>query len=195
MRRWVVTGPMGSGKSSLSRCLADRGAAVLDGDRLGHEILARPEIMAAVAARFGGAMVVDGHVDRARLGALVFGDAAALADLDRITHGPLAELFAARLADLARGGDRILAVLEAAVYFLLPNPPVVDLVIAVTAPEAVRRARLMARDGLTDAAAANRLAAQASWATFWQRADVVVVNDGSRGDLTAIADDLMSRYL
>ena len=139
--------------------------------------------------------MVDERIDRRRLGALVFADAAALVDLNGITHGPLTDLFNERLAELARSGDQALAVLEAAVYFLLPNPPVVDLVIAVTAPEAERRRRLVERDALTEAAASARLAAQAGWEGFWQRADVVLVNDGTPDDLDRRADALMARYL
>ena len=48
MRRWVVTGPAGGGKSALCRFLAERGAALVNGDHLGHEILARPDIVAAI---------------------------------------------------------------------------------------------------------------------------------------------------
>lgn len=178
--RWIVTGPAGAGKSLLTAWLGSLGAAVLDGDALGHEILARPEIVAAVAGRFGAACAPGGTVDRRALGRLVFADPAALADLDRLTHPPLAELMGERLAAAARSAP--LAVLEAAVYFLLPSVGRVDLTVAVTAPVALRRARLVA-GGMAEADAERRLAAQSGWDAYWTRADVVVVNDGAPADL------------
>ena len=71
MIRWVVTGPTGAGKSHLTSRLAGRGAAVVDGDVLGHEILARPRVAAAIAEVFGPGYVVRGAVDRPALGRLV----------------------------------------------------------------------------------------------------------------------------
>ena len=148
MRRWAVTGPTGAGKSAVTALLAERGAVVLDGDRLGHVVLGRPEVVAAIDARFGADCVVDGVVDRAALGRRVFADAEALAALDAITHGPLGALMELELAALAAAGP-VLAVLEAAVYFRLPAAPRMDLVVAVLAGPRIRAERLAARTGLT----------------------------------------------
>jgi len=194
VRRWAVTGPIGAGKSAVSALLAARGAAVLDGDALGHEILARPEVRDAIGASFGPGVVHDGRVDRAVLGPLVFADPAQLARLNAITHPPLADLMQERLDALAAAGDHALAVLEAAVYFLLPHPPRLDLVIAVDAPPALRAARLAATRGLDAAAAAARIAAQAPWDAFWSRADRIIVNDGTPADLARAVDDLWRRH-
>ena len=194
MIRWVVTGPAGAGKSRFTAVLTARGAGVVDGDRLGHEILARPEMAAAVAARFGLEIVRDGVVDRHRLGELVFADAGALARLNALTHGPLATLMEERLAALDRPGGPPLAVLDAAVYFLLPSPPRSDLVILVEAPVAARTERLVRRTGLARDLVAARLAAQDSMATGWRHADLTVTNDGTPADLERIAQRIWSEY-
>jgi len=185
MIRWVVTGPAGAGKTTFTAALAAEGATVLDGDALGHEILARPAIVAAVAAEFGPGTVRDGAVDRPALGRIVFGDAEALRRLNEMTHGDLTELMGERLDGLAAAGCA-LAVLEAAVYFLLPTPPAADLVVAVVAVASVRRSRLEAK-GLEPAAASARLAAQEHMADLWRGADLVVTNDGAPTDLAAAA--------
>lgn len=192
---WVVTGPAGAGKSAFTAVLAQLGAAIVDGDRLGHELLERPEIQAEITRRIGAGFIADGVVDRTALGARVFADPAALADLNGITHGPLGALAQERLASLAAAGQHELAVFEAAVYFLLPTPPPADLVIAVVADPEIRARRLVERSGgrLDPVAAQSRVAAQKDLEAHWPRADVVIVNDGTRDELEARALRLWPR--
>ncbi len=187
MMRWVVTGPVGAGKSLFTGELAGLGAGVVDGDALGHEILTRPEIIAAVAREFGTKYVLDGVVDRGFLGRLVFSEPDRLAALDALTHGPLSQLAAERLEALERRGGPPLAVLDAAVYFRLPSPPRADLVIVVDAPPEIRAARLAQRTGLAPSAAEARVAAQSHLVRDWCRADVTVDNSGEPSELTAEA--------
>lgn len=185
MRTVVVTGPIGGGKSLLTGLLASAGAAVVLGDELGRQVLALPEVRREIGKAFGPAVVAGGEVDRAALGSLVFGDAAALAALNRITHARLGESARARLEELAAGGQHDLAVFEAAVYFLLPSPPPADLVVAVTAPPPLRLERLLLRDGLDRETASVRIAAQADLESGWARADLTVVNDA---DIQVLVD-------
>jgi len=193
MIRWVVTGPAGAGKSVLCGLFADRGAAVVDGDRLGHEILAREDIISAVITEFGSGVVSDGSVDREALGGLVFADPVALEKLNGITHGPLASLAGRRLDELEKDGCHRLAVLEAAVYFLLPPVPGIDLVITVTASVSTRLARLTGSDGLSLREGRSRITAQLSLEDGWARADVVLANDGPVTELEIAAETLWSR--
>jgi len=195
MRRWVVTGPAGAGKSVLCGFFATRGAAIVDGDRLGHEILARKDIVSSVAMEFGSGVVTGGSVDRSALGALVFADPVALRRLNRITHGPLAELAGQRLDELEKAGSHRLAVFEAAVYFLLPPVPAIDLVIAVTASITTRLARLTGAAGLSAPEAQARIKAQQSLDGGWSDADVFLTNDGSLSDLEAAAGVVWSRLM
>jgi dephospho-CoA kinase len=195
MKVWVVTGPAGAGKSAVTSLLAAAGAAVVDGDRLGHELLARPAIQAAIAARIDTRYVVDGVVDRAALGERVFRDPVALAELDAITHGPLGDLARVELARLAAAGRHELAVFEAAVYFRLPSPPPADLVVAVVAAPEIRVRRLVARAAgrLSLAAARARVAAQQAMDSLWRQADELIVNEGSRDELEAQVRRLVAR--
>lgn len=193
MKRWVVTGPTGAGKSAVTALLAARGAVVVDGDALGHAVLAKPAVLAAIGARFGADIVAGGTVDRARLGRAVFGDPRQLAALDAIVHGPLGELMSAALADAA-GTGAPLAVLEAAVYYRLPAPPRVDLVVAVLAPAALRAERLAARAGLAPEEARARVRVLSHLDRDWSRADVTITNDGRAEDLAAAVDRLWAAH-
>jgi dephospho-CoA kinase len=193
MKRWAVTGPTGAGKSAVTALLAARGAVVLDGDRLGHVVLDRPEVVAAIGKRFGRFCVVDGRVDRGALGRQVFADRGALAALDAIVHGPLGALMEHELAMLVEGGPA-LAVLEAAVYFRLPAPPRMDLVVAVLAGPRLRAERLAARTGLTVAEALARVRSLSHLDADWTRADLTIHNDAGPDELAAAVDRLWAAH-
>ncbi|MDY0108879.1 MAG: dephospho-CoA kinase [Candidatus Krumholzibacteria bacterium] len=186
---WAVTGPTGAGKSRFCGLLVERGALLVEADHVGHVLLDRPPIRTALVAAFGaGILAPAGTVDRARLGAVVFGDPEARQRLDRIVHPALAAALCARIA-AARRARSPLVILEAAVYFVLPGPPPVHWIVAVTAPPAVRLARLVAM-GLDPAAADARIAAQAHLEETWDFADRFIANDGRETTLAAHADRL-----
>nr|MEE4268262.1 dephospho-CoA kinase [Candidatus Krumholzibacteria bacterium] len=194
MIRWVVTGPIGAGKSAVSGYLVEQGAALVDGDQLGHLVLTQPEIVTQVCEAFGNEVAPDGVVDRQLLGHRVFGNPVGMNRLNAITHGPICRLAAEQLDQLAQKGQHQLAVLEAAMYFLFPSPPSVDLVLAVLADPEVRRRRLMASRGLTDDQINARLAAQTNLEPLWYGADVLVKNETTLGDLHHQLDLLLARY-
>jgi dephospho-CoA kinase len=187
MQRWVITGPAGSGKSSLSALLAVRGAAVVNADAIGHKLLCLPDVRREVREAFGDRVMLDDRVDRAALGSLVFAEASALTRLNALVHPRLAAAIKEDLDAIARAGQTDLAVLEAAVYFLLPSLGKVDLVIAVVASEEVRRERLARLERWTESELSRRLAAQRPWQSFWPRADITLVNEGTPEDFERAA--------
>ncbi len=195
MKTWVVTGPIGAGKSSVTRLLAERGAAIVDADRLGHEVLEAPAIIEAVAREFGQKFVrqqgQDTVVDRGKLGGLVFGDPTAMKRLNALTHPPLVALALSRLKDLSRHGKHNLAVLEAAVYFLWPPMDVVDLVISVVADHDLRRQRLMSQRDLNARQVDDRMGSQEYLEVFWPTADVILDNNNDRDALRRAVDELL----
>ncbi|MFT5234554.1 MAG: dephospho-CoA kinase [Candidatus Krumholzibacteriia bacterium] len=192
MKVWALTGPIGAGKSTASQFLASHGAAVVDGDSLGHQLLDRTAIKNAIVSRFGAACVTDGLVDRKALGALVFKDQEALASLNLIMHKPLVDLAIEKIDTIAKAGNHKLAVFEAAVYFRLPSPPPVDLVLVVTASDEVRSQRLVDR-GLSLKEAQSRIIAQSDMQAKWQTADCTLVNNGSLQSLERQLLSLMNQ--
>ncbi|GAB4081551.1 dephospho-CoA kinase [Modestobacter muralis] len=183
MLRIGLTGGIGSGKSTVAALLAERGAQVVDADRIAREVV-EPGTpgLAAVAAEFGeGVLAADGALDRGALASIVFGDTAARARLDGIVH-PLvraraAELVAAAPADAVVVQDVPLLVEtgQAGSY---------DLVLVVEADPDTRVQRLVGR-GLSAEDARARMASQASDEERRAVADVVLRNDGDRAALAA----------
>lgn len=184
-----LTGGMGSGKSRVARLLAERGAVVVDADRIAREVVAAGTPgLSAVLAEFGPRVrAADGGLDRAALAGLVFGDRAALARLEAITH-PLiwteaARQFAAVPADGIVVHDMPLLVEKrmSADYHL---------VIVVLVDAATRVARLGAARGVSADDAWARISAQATDAERRAAADIPLENEGSEADLEAAVDQL-----
>nr|WP_217917637.1 MULTISPECIES: dephospho-CoA kinase [unclassified Myxococcus] len=155
-----MTGGIASGKSTVTRVLRELGAEVLDADVLAREVV-EPGTpgLAAVAARFPGVVGSDGRLDRAKLGARVFGDPAERAALNDITHPLVRQAFMDKLQALeARGVARVIydvpLLIESGMHAWM------EAVAVVWVPRTVQKARLMSRDGLSSDAAEARLAAQ-----------------------------------
>lgn len=184
LQRWVVTGPIGAGKSAVVGALVELGAVAVDADAVGRAVLEEPGIPQRLAAELGPEVLSEGRVDRPAVARRVFADPDALARLNALTHPRLSARLSARLEALeAAAREPGLAVVEAAVYFLLPSFGPVDLVIAVTAPEDVRGRRLAGSGRLAADQIAARIAAQRPLLAAFDRADVVLDNDGDPSQL------------
>jgi dephospho-CoA kinase len=168
-----LTGGIGAGKSTVAHMLSANGAVVIDVDGLGHVVL-QPGGKAhdAVLDAFG-------TVDRRELGAIVFADPAALARLTAISHPAIN----AELVEVLAGIDTDVVVLDMAILAESNlGHGVYEVVVTVEAPPELRVARAIAR-GMTEIDVRRRIAAQASEAERRQRAQHVLVNDGSEADL------------
>lgn len=180
----ALTGNIASGKSTVGRLLAARGAAVIDADQLAREAVAPGTPgLAAVVEHFGpGVLAADGTLDRAALRGRVFRDAAAREALNAIVHPAVARLREARAAEAARAGARVI-VSEIPLLFEVGLEHAFDGVILVDAPPAERLARLVRDRGLAPAEAAAMLAAQ--WPAERKRAGAtwVIDNDASAAQL------------
>jgi dephospho-CoA kinase len=190
MLRVGLSGGIGSGKSTVARALARRGAIVIDADAIAREVVEPGQPgLAAVAERFG-AEVLDGEgrLDRPKLAALVFDDPAARADLNAIVHPLVAAETARRLA--AAPSDAVV-VMDVPLLVEAARSGY-DLVVIVEAPEPVRLERLVAR-GMTPGDARRRMTAQASDAERRRVADVVLDNSGSEEDLEHQVDALWAQ--
>lgn len=179
-----LTGGIGTGKSVVAQLLAEQGAAILDADRVGHEVYAPGgPAYDDVIAEFGAEVVAgDGSIDRKKLGPIVFSSPEKLARLNAITHPRMKEMMRARLADVAADGVDV-AVLEAALLFDAGWDDLTDevWVTVVDAETAARRAS--ERSGIPVEQVLERIQkAQMASDERIRRSDVVIDTSGTLED-------------
>ncbi|WP_436630355.1 dephospho-CoA kinase [Latilactobacillus sakei] len=180
-----LTGGIATGKTTVSQMLAQQGIPIIDGDQVAHQVLANNQsVQAQIQATFGKQLVQDGQVDRAALGKLVFGNQAALAQLNAITAPVIRETIMTEMAQ-AKAHQVPLVVLDLPLLYEQHYETVCDGVLVVYLPVEKQLARLMARNQLSREDALKRINSQASLAEKRDRADFVIDNQGSLDQLKA----------
>jgi dephospho-CoA kinase len=191
----ALTGGIASGKSTVAARLADHGAVVIDADALVREVQQPGSpVLDAIAERFGRDVLrADGSLDRAALGARVFGDAEAVAALNAIVHP------AVRAESQRRFGEALRADPEAVVVYDVPllvearaDDPW-DLIVVAHAPQETRERRMVELRGMTSEDARARIASQVSDDARLRIADVVIDTDGTLDETVAQTDRLWER--
>ncbi|MDD9908273.1 MAG: dephospho-CoA kinase [Ahrensia sp.] len=177
-----LTGSIGMGKTTTSQMFRDEGIRVHDADQMVHDLYAG-EAASLIEAAFPGS-VVEGVVDRAKLGTHVIGDADAMKRLEAIIH-PMVRDRELEFRRLAKMSEDIFAILDIPLLFETGSEDRVDGIIVVTAPPDVQRARVLAREGMTEAKFEAILARQTPDAEKRSRADFII--DTSTGMETARA--------
>jgi dephospho-CoA kinase len=181
----ALTGGIATGKSHCLACFRTLGAAVVDADTLAREAVAPGTAgLLAVAARFGSPVIrEDGSLDRSALGRIVFADRAARLDLEAIVHPQVYRGISAWLADLP--GGTAVAVADIPLLFETGHRHDFDRVIVAACSPAVQLRRVMDRDGLDEAAARTRIAAQWPIDEKARRADFLINTDGAHAETDA----------
>lgn len=177
-----LTGGIGAGKSAVSLQLASHGAIVIDADVIVRELqLPGQQVFVDIVQRFGPEVVApSGHLDRAALAARVFGDAEALADLNRIVHPAVGREMMRRIDD--QRSTTNVVVLDVPLLVENPRTGLCGTVVVDLDPE-VAVERLVAQRGYTEEEARSRIARQASRKARRSVADWIIDNSGSRLDL------------
>jgi dephospho-CoA kinase len=184
-----LTGNIACGKSTVLDLLRDRGAQVLDADRVTHELQAPGQpVYHAIVAEFGPGILSApaGPIDRRALGAIVFADAAALRRLEQIVHPAVRERIMAWLEGVGNGSSGIdssqpppVAVIDAIKLLEGGWKQICDAIWVVTCATEQQLERLIATRGMRDDEARARIAAQPPQAEKIAQADVVIDNSGS----------------
>lgn len=186
-----LTGSIGMGKSTVAAMFADAGIPVFDADAEVRAMQgAGGELVPAIEAAFPGSTGPQG-VERDRLGQQVFADKSALARLEAIVHPAVA---ARRAAFLELHHDKRAVVFDIPLLFERGGHAAVDTIVVVSAPEAMQRARVLARPGMTEEKFAHILGLQLSDTEKRARADHVIDTgttvDQTRAAVTALIASL-----
>lgn len=179
MRVFGLTGGIGCGKSTVARIFARRGVVVIDADQVARDVVAPgTDGLREVVERFGATVLsADGTLDRKRVGDMVFRDADLRRALEAIVIPRIAMESMSRFAAHADKGARW-GLYEASLLVENGTHRSLAGLVVVTANPLVQRARVMARDGLDEAGADARIAAQ--WPLVKKVSEARWVVDNSR---------------
>jgi dephospho-CoA kinase len=191
-----LTGGIASGKSTASARFAELGVPIVDADKLAREVVEKGTDGLAEIVKVFGPEVLDaeGALDRKKLGAIVFDDADLRKRLEQITHPRIAALSMQRMAAIATSGAPY-GLYEAALLVEKGTHRAMNGLVVVAASPEVQLARVMKRDGLDEAAARARLAAQMPLADKIAAATWVIWNDGDLDALRARVEQVHREIL
>lgn len=189
-----LTGGIAAGKSTVAARLVERGAVLIDADRLAREVLAPGTVgLDQVVEAFGSDLIAhDGGLDRRALAAIVFDDDSHRERLNAIVH-PLVRQEAERR--ITEAGEEAIIVQDIPLLVETGQGANFHLVLVVEAPPEQRIERMVQQRGMATAEALARIRAQANDAQRRAAADVVLLNQGAQGALETAVDDLWSRRL
>ncbi len=179
-----LTGGIGSGKSTVSRFLAELGAVIIDADKIGHEVY-RPDTdtWRKLVKTFGrGILAADNTIDGKKLGAIVFSNEEELKRLNAIVHPQITEIIKKQIDDYRRKDAKVI-VLDAPVLLEAHAKNLTDEVWVVVADDDNVIKRAVARTGLREEQIRDRIRAQMSKTERIKNAQVIIYNDGTPEDL------------
>ena len=181
-----LTGGIGSGKSTVSQLLADRGAIIIDGDAIARALQrSGTAVFAAMVERFGDVVASDGELDRAKIASIVFADAVALADLNKIVHPAIGVEMMRRIGEL-RDTDAI-AILDFPLLAESPRKGLSGVIVVDVDPE-IAIDRVVRDRGMKASDVRARIDKQASRKDRLAIADRVLDNSGTKEDLIRQVD-------
>ena len=179
-----VTGGVGTGKSTVARLFGERGARVLNADRIVHELMEPgAPVWKEIRRKFGPDVITaGGRIDRKRLGACVFASPKRLKELNAIVHPAVRRRIQQRLRQIRREDSSAVVVLD--IPLLVEAGPAyrIDALVVASAPAGVAERRLKRRSGWSAAEFRRRRSFQLPLKLKEKQADFVVNNGGSLGE-------------
>jgi len=189
-----ITGQIGSGKTTVAKIFASFGAAVIDADHIGRQVVDRSaQLRKRLASQFGGEILTaSGRLSRKKLARLAFADEAAKQRLNRLVHPFLLKELRRQMKELAKRHDVV--VIDAALLLDWELDRPMDVVLVIHASQETRLKRLAAR-GISKEDALARQRAQVPFSEYRKRADYVVLNNSTVEKLQAKLQHLYKKFV
>jgi len=197
MRDFIVvgmTGPTGSGKSTVGRLLCEKGFKIIDADKVARRVTEKGSpTLSSLCSAFGEDILrPDGELDRPMLAKKAFADRQSLEKLNSITHPAIIDLIEREISSLRESGETKI-ILDAPQLFEAGAEKMCDFVLSVLADKETRIERIKSRDNITDEQAQSRINAQKSDEFFVENSDFVIYNNSDIEALTPQVDLLISK--
>jgi dephospho-CoA kinase len=190
-----LIGGMGSGKSLIGEMFRQKGAKVISGDRLGHEALRQPSILAAIVQRWGPAVLeADASISRGRLAAIVFQNRQEREALEALVFPWIERRMQEEIAAARARAEFSLIVLDAAIMLEAGWDKACDWLVYVHAPRAERVRRLMEQRGWGAKEVQERENVQLPLTEKVSRADFAIDNSGSTKRVARQVDALLRQW-
>lgn len=191
-----LTGGTGSGKSVVSRCLNEAGAAIVDADLVAHEIIkkGKPAYQELVDYFGDHILQADGEIFRRKLGEIVFQEKEKLEFLNRCTHKYIRQEIVRQIQEIKAASQAKCIIIDAPLLIEAGLMKICDAIWVVYADEEVRAHRVMQRDGITYEIAKARIKNQKAWAEYESYAQEVIDNSGTVEEVQAQVVSLMKKY-
>lgn len=191
----ALTGGIASGKSTIARRMQEHGAIIVDADQIVRDVQAPGSpVLAEIAKAFGDEMIAaDGALDRATLGARVFGDPAGLAQLNSIVHPAVRHESKRRFEEALSADSEAIVVYDVPLLVETRADDPWDLIVVADAPASVREDRMVRLRGMTPEEARKRIAAQVSDEQRRSIADIVIDTSGELEDTLRRTDEAWER--
>jgi dephospho-CoA kinase len=175
-----LTGGAGSGKTTVSRILAEKGAYIVDADQIARKVVdPGSPVLQEVVNRFGKEILCgSGTIDRKKLAGIVFCDPSKRALLNEILHPRILEEIERRIEEIGRQNDTAVIIIDAPLLIEMGYHRKMDKVIVVTATREQQVERLTKRDGMTPDQAQRILSSQLPLEEKLQAADFIIRNEG-----------------
>ncbi len=179
-----LTGGIASGKSTVSRFLAEAGARIFDADKIAREVVMQgTPAYDEILSFFGvGILLPSGEIDRERLGEIIFNDPGKKKQLDTIVHPRVFERSAEKIAHIAVQAPNAVVIMDIPLLLETGMEKNMAEVIVVYVPESLQLERLMKRDGISEQAARSRIRSQMPIEEKRKRATTVIDNSGTKPD-------------
>ncbi len=190
-----LTGGIGSGKTTVSKYLSEKGFPVIDADQVSRDIV-KPGMKAtkAIESIFGNDMInLDGSLNREKLGDVVFSDKEKLNILNKITHKEILDNIKMKLQEL-EGGNSTLLFIDAPLLFETGLDSLAQETWVIDTPEKLRIERVKKRDSICVDKIKSRIASQMEQSLKNKKATIVIDNSLGMEELHKKIDQLLKKY-